>query len=87
METEDWRPDIIGSWLPCGADDSMTLLRVDFFARLMARRWLDIHQRRLARSETHTIGRVENPHGWHDSKEEMDPSNILYRALHRYQRF
>ena len=21
VETEDWRPDIIGGWLPCGADD------------------------------------------------------------------
>lgn len=22
VETEDWRPDLTGSWLPCGADDS-----------------------------------------------------------------
>ena len=22
VETEDWRPDITGGWLPCGADDS-----------------------------------------------------------------
>lgn len=26
VETEDWRPDITGSWLPCGADESETLV-------------------------------------------------------------
>ena len=44
VETEDWRPDITGSWLPCRADDSESFVpRVNLFVRLTTRRWLDIH--------------------------------------------
>ena len=45
---------------------------IDFFSGLTTHRRLDIHQRRLARSKTRTVGRVETRR-WYDPKEEVDP--------------
>jgi hypothetical protein len=61
IETEDWRPDLDGSWIPAvGADDSKSRVHPSMFLiECIVRRRMGVHKRCVAGPETFAIGRMD----------------------------
>ena len=79
MEPEDWRPDIAGSWLPCGADDSESfILSHQSLCRTHATQAVGYIQTAPGSIQDPYRWKSGNSHRWHDSKEEVDQQDLLY---------
>ena len=79
VETEDWRPDLEGTWAASiGADDGtyfLSSLSV-ICTKLWATSWLDLHQRYMVRTSFYSPGRMESD-CYDDETAEMDEKNLF----------